>query len=185
MPDRPPGNRLRVPQPPHVAAWLWGHGAVSAALQGQQRRATAVHGVQGATPAVDVAPLGQRCDQAIDIAGLELVRVGHQGFQVCHAVMVDACREAPGEGQGGQHSEAAGTAAAQGHALSVDPNRWLPDGLLQRRRPAGRRRPTGRASVRSRLGRSLRTRHGSRPPQHSHAWSGTAPLCCRLARRAM
>ncbi len=60
---------------------------------------------------IDGLVLGPAADEAIEVAGLELVGVGGQRSQVGHAVAAGAGAEHVVEGERGQHGEPSGTAA--------------------------------------------------------------------------
>ena len=116
------------------AALLRRHDLVLRALEGDQRAVQCVEVIQRAALAVHRQALGQRCDQAIGVAALELVRVLGERDEVRHAEVVDPGAEAVGPREQGQHRVAARAATAHGHSRGVDA-------------PGGRQRIDGRHRV--------------------------------------
>ena len=77
--------------------------------------------VDGRPLPVDGLVLRPATDQAVQVAGLELVGVGSQRCQVSDPVAAGAGGEDVVEGQRGQDREATGAATLDGQALGVDP----------------------------------------------------------------
>ena len=101
-----------------------------------------------------------RADEAVEVAGLELVRVAGQRGEVGDAVAAGPGGEDVLEGQRGERREAAGRAAADAQPVAVDVTALGPGTGPRRRSRRRRRRPTARAAAHGRPGRSRSSRGG-------------------------
>src|SRR5512141_1366287 len=70
---------------------------------------------------IEALALARRCDEVAVVVRLELVRVGVDRREVADAVVARPGLEDAVKGERAQRREAAGTAAADRHALAVDP----------------------------------------------------------------
>ena len=136
------------------------HDLVLQALEDDQRTVDEVDVEERRPRLVHVARLRPRADQAVEVAGLELVRVAGEGGEVGDPVVVGAGAEDVLEGHRGEDREPAGGAAADAEP-SRDRCRPARRGTGRPpRSPRRRRCPTGRAAARGTHVRSPSTRGG-------------------------
>ena len=160
------------------------HHLVLEPLQDDQRPVEAVEVVDRRPLDVDVAPLGVRADQPVEVAALELVGLSGQRLEVGHPEVARrrrrTCRRRASATSIGE--------PARGAAPDAQPRRVDPALLAQ---PPGRRLavldvddpPLRRGAGCGTRGRSRWSRRSSRPPRRSPGWSSTACPAKRRARR--
>src|SRR6266550_8197892 len=104
----------------HFFCLVWRNDFVFQALEENHRARQAIGEVNRRAFDVEIAPLGIGADQSVEIARLELVGVFGQRFEVADAVVAGAGFENVTKRQRAERRVAAGAAAANRQAISID-----------------------------------------------------------------